>query len=803
MAVRRGGAAVALIALACSDPAPAPMEPADAGASVADAVVVEVEPPAPPAPPAPPEAPRMTCPPGWRADSARDVTLCEPYAPSGFQDCGDGLAHFPGEAGCVVVGDPCPAGSWPEGLPAGRSVFYVRPGASGDGSLASPAGSLDDAILAATSGSIIALSKGTHAPPLFDLDGGLFWGACAAETKIIGDDTDLAVISGPADSQLEVRNVTLGGATGVVAADRATVVLDGVVIDGAVGAGIEARDDGVVRGEEVVVRNTLSFTDPVITLPSVGVDIWDGTVDLRRAVISNHMESGVVGLGEATRIKLVDAVIHGSGKSGDHELMAGVYSSDGQVELERVALISNPTGVSVDGVLSGACTARLTDVLIADSFGGDVTEGLGVGLIPSSCDIDALRLGVRDSGWQAIFIEGGSTVRSQDLAVRSKLNRGATDATVVVNDGRLELDRGVIVDAVNTGVSIWGAGSSATLRDVEVRDVRESGAGSFGVVAAAGASLHGERLKVAGTSGGGIGIFERATFELADVTVVETAREPHRSGAAILAAFGVTGSVSRAHLATVVGIALHAHGAGTQVAASDVLIRDVRAVGVRSLGVQVVAASLAVERMSIANTVGVGLLVAGDGSATLADVSIERTDSATAAEDGMAIAVSGAVDGSPTPETAMVDGERLRLDSNRTASILVDGSGAQVNLREVSIQGTARAHCAATDDCLNGGGGHGVVAANAGALTLSGFRVVDNAIAGLVVASGAELDLERGLVAENRIGVAVLQDDYDVNRLTSGVAYLDNEVNLDARQLPLPSAPPPLPPPPTPSPPGR
>src|SRR5687767_7702175 len=81
------------------------------------------------------------CPAGWREVEGGDVTVCDPWPATGrVSTCAADEAHFPGEPGCARIGTACPAGDWPEGLPAGASILHVRPGApaGGDGSQAAP-----------------------------------------------------------------------------------------------------------------------------------------------------------------------------------------------------------------------------------------------------------------------------------------------------------------------------------------------------------------------------------------------------------------------------------------------------------------------------------------------------------------------------------------------------------------------------------------------------------------------------------------------------------------------------------------
>ena len=50
------------------------------------------------------------------------------------------------------------------------------------------------------------------------------------------------------------------------------------------------------------------------------------------------------------------------------------------------------------------------------------------------------------------------------------------------------------------------------------------------------------------------------------------------------------------------------------------------------------------------------------------------------------------------------------------------------------------------------------------------------------------MDLHNGVVSYNPIGMNIETEDFDIYRLMDEVLYIDNEVNLDARELPVPEA---------------
>ena len=130
----------------------------------------------PPAPPAPAVLPVLTpCPSGW-AEVGAEPIVCEPWPGGPSAACAVDEARFVGEPGCTRVGSACGADDWAADLPAGRPILYVRAGTApgGDGSRARPFSSI---WAAASPGTLIALSKGTHdlAAPL--PSNATLWGA--------------------------------------------------------------------------------------------------------------------------------------------------------------------------------------------------------------------------------------------------------------------------------------------------------------------------------------------------------------------------------------------------------------------------------------------------------------------------------------------------------------------------------------------------------------------------------------------------------------------------------------------------
>jgi len=185
------------------------------------------------------------CPEGWReVDDGSGVTTCDPYPEGGALECPAGQAHFPGEPGCTPVGAPCPAGDFSATLPADRNVVYVQPGGTGDGSSpTSPYGGFTDFGLGGLpTGTVVALSRGTHPGPVRLARGVALWGACAGETILtttLPGITDAVVEFVAATGELHDLSVVDSPRLGVLSVgDGADGLLEGVVVDGAAGLGV-------------------------------------------------------------------------------------------------------------------------------------------------------------------------------------------------------------------------------------------------------------------------------------------------------------------------------------------------------------------------------------------------------------------------------------------------------------------------------------------------------------------------------------------------------------------------------------
>jgi hypothetical protein len=128
--------------------------------------------------------------------------------------------------------------------------------------------------------------------------------------------------------------------------------------------------------------------------------------------------------------------------------------------------------------------------------------------------------------------------------------------------------------------------------------------------------------------------------------------------------------------------------------------------------------------------------------------------------------------------------ERALVSRNREVGILSMHAGSTATLSDTTVLETMHRDCLATGTCEEAS--VGLVAVHGGSLGASRFLVADGAFVGVQVAVEGQMDLVDGTIRGHVVGAAIDAESYDFMRLSNRVAYSDNEVNLDARVLPVP-----------------
>jgi len=389
--------------------------------------------------PASPEAPIWACPSGWSEVAVADGRACE--LPPAIRACGRGRAHFVGGDGCEDVGATCPsAGDFADGV--GDDAIFVRSGADGIGTRASPFGTLDEALAVAGEGDVVALSVGAHDASAQLPDGVELVGACAARTVLVGvPGTDFALGLGSGRSAT-VRDLTVeGAAIAIGVAGDAT--LRGVVIESTVGAGIAVTATGRATFDEVVVRGVR----PAGTSGGMALFVDGGTVEGARVILEDALRSALRVTGGEVVLDDVraDAVPFGTLERG-----AGAWVTGGEVTLRRVDLRgATNTAVEVAGAvlrLSDVLATELVEIDPPGNFALYAREG-------ATLEID--RAYVRGPGWLVHGEDATLAVRDVVLVGEPGGRLYAEHVGLVSFSSPFTLERALVVDT-DSGVLTAG-----------------------------------------------------------------------------------------------------------------------------------------------------------------------------------------------------------------------------------------------------------------------------------------------------------------------------------------------------------
>lgn len=517
-----------LVAVACDDP---PARPADGGAGDAsDDAGSDAAPGI--EPPRRPEPPRLSpCPEGWR--EVRTVAAfaeCEPWPEGGRHTCPEGQAHLPGASGCEPLGAACPMGEYPEDLPAGSPVWFVRAGASGgDGTRELPFGTIAEALAAAAAGDTIAIARGLY-PEALQLERPVHLvGACAAETILEPAAESIrggALVPTEAADGSSARDLTFRSARSAALFHRGgTLRLRGVVLTGSGFATAASILGGSLDAERVQLRSE------------------DGTP------LDAHGEGGVI-------LRSAELLVEGAGSAGlrisggdlsaQDVLLRGVSGDDPMALLvhcygeatcafDRAVLEDNGTAL----LLSDGAELLLSRVVLRGP-GAPADPSLdGVVSIDSVLRVEATRIEALAGG--GILAGGTGSAHLSDLVVRDTglLARAQAGRGIEIELAEAHLARVHIERSVQVGLIVTGGGTRVSAEDVSIRDVASDALGSWGrcLQVQLGAVLEASRLEALSCREIGVMASEPGTeATLTDLAVSDT--QPRACAESTCAGFG-------------------------------------------------------------------------------------------------------------------------------------------------------------------------------------------------------------------------------------------------------------------------
>lgn len=563
----RLGPAALLIALAlgasagCSDGASSPDGGTDGGVDAGAASAAETRIARPPEPLVPPEL--LPCPEGWVPRWVEpEVLQCHPWSePPPDLGCDFAEIHVPGEDGCQLVGASCPADGWPAGLPSDGTVIHVRAGASGgDGSREQPYGSIGTALDEAGAGDVVAVAVGEYDESIEIPAGVEVRGACPSETRLtssVAAAPPAAVIETSAsDAVVRDLAVTYASRAGVYVAPGGSLTLRGVLIVGVDSAGIAVLGD--LDAEGLAVRSA-----------GRGISVeGGGRATVRRAVFAENEE---VGLYSSAELHVQDAVVRGFREGFDLPGFGGPGLSvemGGSAELQRTVVQDNPRA---GAMALDDSSLTLRDVVLRDNDEEAVRIYRGGSVSLRRVAIAPHSVALLGSGEDIHIV-------AEDAIFHGGIHRGVS----VSGDVELELRRVLVTDSNDVGVMMHGEGTTLAGEDLWIRRTRghpDDGSAGRGLNVQSGAQAEITRARIEDNRDHGVFVSGAGSrLVLRDAVIRDThGRESDgRQGSAVVVQQGAVGTIERAELERNRGVALFAIGEGTELAASDTLVRETR-----------------------------------------------------------------------------------------------------------------------------------------------------------------------------------------------------------------------------------
>jgi len=693
--------------------------------------------PAGPAAPAPVHLESWDCPSGWTVvahdtltDAAGDpFSWCEPPPPPviprlklgtyltplspGEQDgdrpvCEpevDGTFPVYGHADCRPLGDPCPAGEWPD-IPAevtGERI-YVLAGSSGDGSQASPYGTIAEAVSQAAGGDVVVIGAGVY-PEMVAVDQTLtLWGKCVQQAVIDAPGPYVQYSDGAimvnGSAQVTVRNLQIGGGQNGVRlnSENAFALLEGVWIHGATREGVSQQ----VYGGSVTLRASLIDSMQALDDGTMGWGI--GTrqgCDLRveSSTIETARDVGIWTV--ANTIHLEDALVRNTlAKESNGTGGRGLELQTGAVGTVQRTLFDHNRDAGV--VVIEASRVDLEDSVIFDTqpLEANSSSGSGVAVMQSNSRATFRRsqlIGNRDAG--ANVSGNGAELILEDVLISGTLpvqQSGLYGNGIWVESGGVITATRTLLDGNhNAGVIAVSSGTSVDLTGVIVRNTADDapdhashiGDGE-GLWAEQGASLTlTNGLLEANHGTGAVARSDGTTLTLAGSVVLENKSRVFdgQRGYCLDVTDGARGVVTGGLFSRCQGIGITSDASGSVLDLQDVTVENIRSEeSSRGNGAGMwvedgVQVTLARGKFAGNRTVGVYVL----GSQTTADLTDVSVTGTLPEEIGNVLGRGLEVD-----TGAEVTLTRALISRNLDAGIAVGGAGSLLKAQDLTVTDT-------------------------------------------------------------------------------------------------------------------
>ncbi len=807
-------AALAIALTACGDDAmPGEDASVDADAPSAFAPEPPIE-PMPPGAPMPVLLPAWDCPTGWRAiELEGGAPACDPFPASGRADCAANEAHLPGRPGCERIAPRCGEVAIPSG------AIHVRAGAtSGDGSAASPFGTIGQALAAASAGGTIYVDAGSYPEALRIERAVTIVGRCPDEVSI--ELPDVRTFDASAD--LVVRNATIGP----VQVTAGSTTLEGVRVRSDRGRSAIFAEGGALRVVHTIVEG------PVTGAAPRGVAArGTATLVLSQVVIERMIELGAGIAGEA-RGTIEDSVIASVASAGGASRGIQVQET-ASLTASRVVVLDTVSG-AVQAFGEGA-RADLTDVLVDGVMPGPVSETFfAIGAQYGT--LNARQIHIANATETGFFAQSGAHV---------EIDRIVVEHTVRGGEGHLPVGLGVMIDGstatvahafasnfVGYGFASQGDAHTDLSDVVTYRSTYSDGLGAAAMVFWPSSSGTVSRYHAIEVSGDALAVRPGTSVVATDIDVESSRTVPdgttggvgvdntggtldltrlrvrHPSDAALLVSDGST------HVRDLIveddlplrettqGGVFAQHGAHLTLERAHV--EGARYVGIGAVDEETVldASDLSIlgsRATETENGLGTGVVIARGAVGTIARARVQRSFYAE-----IYVGVASRLDATDlqlggSTSTYQIFGRCLEsMDRSHVTiarALFDDCRGiagiaaydSTLDVRDVVIRGT-RPAC--QDDCdpsliaSSGFYGLGIVSIAGGTVTMRDFLVERSALCGIALGPMGTLDVADGTIRDNPIGLCVDGTTYDPASAVS--VSFDNDQNLSSQTLPVP-----------------
>ncbi len=467
------------------------------------------------------------------------------------------------------------------------------------------------------------------------------------------------------------------------------------------------------------------------------------------------------------------------------------------IEVAGPSALLDAEGLVIDGALAYAIaahdgsTVELRDAAIratrADAMG---TRGYALDLNLAGASLSGVELARNTS--RAIYAQGeGTRLVVEDSSIRDTapqpFDGGLGSAMDAFGGVDARFSRTVFENNRDKNVRVDSEGTVLTLEDCVVRGglprMSDDSFG-FGVGVASGAEATITRSRFDDNQAISVATQNEGTqVALTDVVIRDTGPNPAdgEAGAGLDLQSGVAVVARRVFIARSTFQGIRLTGILSELDAEDLTVVETRThsvMGIGGFGLLVFGSHVGVRRSRMSRNHAVHVLITAEGTGDFEDLTL--TEGLGQDADGL----MGA--GLMTYEGGRATIARARLTDLKAVG-LWSTTGGDITGTDIEVSGVVPAECV-VDTCADNPGGFGAVGTLMANLSLSRFVVSDTELCGLSVGETSTLTVADGWVRHSAIGINLQNPSIDLAEIQREVAFTDNVQNLDTSVLTPPSS---------------